>query len=209
MHKGLHYLVVLACTGFLAYQVYLNIATYLQHQTATRKSTKTLDQVAFPSVEICLNPGYGMEFLRSQGYEDMKDFVKGISNNSFIGWAGNGSGTTNDLLDRAYVWKNPNDFIKRAEVSSFRSRTRKTEKVEFLEVPAQHPFGKCFSLDPNELPTKHAIDLRVKFMFKLTKTAKVYFFVTDPHRKTWRRDLFSYSGIQIELDLNPSSLNYV
>ena len=46
-------------------------------------------------------------------------------------------------------------------------------------------------------------------MFKLTKTAKVFFFVTDPHRKTWRRDLFSYSGIQIELDLNPSSLNYV
>ena len=148
-----------------------------------------------------------MDFLRSQGYQNLKDFVKGTSNNSFIGWAGNGTGTTNDLLDRAYVWKKPSDFIDRAGVSRFENRLGKAEKIEFLEVLAQHPFGKCFALNPSNLTIKHAIDLKLVFLFQLRKDTKVSFFVTHRHRKTWRRDLFSYSGIQIKLDLNPSSQN--
>ena len=111
MHRFLHAIVIAACAGFLAYQAYRNIDTYIQHKTATRIASKTLNQKNFPAIEICLNQGYDVDVLQSHGYDSLPDYVKGRSNGSLIGWAGNGTGTTTDLLAKAYVWKNRNDIF--------------------------------------------------------------------------------------------------
>ena len=150
-----------------------------------------------------------MDFLRSQGYENIKDFANGYSKTSFIGWSGNGSGTTEELLAEAYLWKNPIDFIEKAIVAKIGNKMGKPQEVEFLEVPAQHPFGKCFAVNTQNVVIENGIDLKLAFIFKLKYDTMVSFFVTDWHRKTWRRDLLSYSGKQIELNLKPSGPNYV
>ena len=112
MHRVLHALVIAACTGFLGYQIYLNIETFLKHKTATRKSSKALKSNSFPTVEICLNPGFDENVLKSQNYESLHDYVLGISNGSLIGWAEAANGVKTDLLAKAYIWKNQRATVR-------------------------------------------------------------------------------------------------
>ena len=139
MNRLLHVLILLACTGFLSYQVYLNIATYLQCPTATRKSVKTLGQVKLPSIEICLQTGYDLKYLQTQGYEDWGGYLRGVSHGTFIGWAGNSTESSNSLLEKAYVWKNKEDIVKEV--------TANGNQVDLVELGMQTPEGKCFALD--------------------------------------------------------------
>ena len=208
MHKLLHALVIAACTGFLVYQAYLNIATYLKHETVTRKFQKDLTHNDFPSIEICLNPGYNTKVLESYGYKSLTDFVKGQSNGSLIGWAGNGiNGTTTELLTEAYLWKNLSDVFEFSGVSIGDIDSWDQDKV-FVEVGAQHPYGKCFALNISNIFLKLGNDPSLNFKFRDMPTSKVSLFITDPNRMSWKRDLFSYTGVQIESELDPSFPKY-
>ena len=152
MHRLLHAFIIAACTGFLVYQAYRNIDTYLQHKTATRKASKTLSQKDLPSVEICLNPGFDLNVLQSNGYEGwpLPNYLRGISNGSLIGWAGNGTGTTTDLLAKAYTWKNRSDIFsfRGGNIGDFKKWD--LDQV-FLEVEANHPYGKCLGTFEHKL----------------------------------------------------------
>ena len=207
MHKLVHALVIAACTGFLAYQAYLNISTYLRHETVTRKFQKDLTHNDFPSIEICLNPGYNTHVLQSHGYKSLTDFVKGNSNGSLIGWAGNGDGTTTELLTEAYLWKNLTDVFDFSGVNIGDIDSWDKDKV-FVEVGAQHPYGKCFALNISNMLLKPGNDPSLNFKFRDMQNSKVSLFITDPNRMSWKRDLFSYAGDQIESELDQKYYNH-
>ena len=42
-------------------------------------------------MEICLDQGFDLQFLASQGYYALSTYIQGVEsvNNTFIGWAGN------------------------------------------------------------------------------------------------------------------------
>ena len=205
MHRILRALVIAACTGFLGYQVYLNIETFLKHKTATRKSSKALISSAFPALEICLNPGFDKKVLKSQNYESLHDYVLGLSNGSLIGWAGPADGVTTDLLAKAYIWKNQRDV--------FQFETRNIGAIksfdhDFVEVGAHHPYGKCFAFNTRNIILKPSEEPHLIFKLNEMPQTKVTFFITDPHRMSWKRDLFTYSGDQIYVEIDPASQKY-
>ena len=208
MHKLLHAFLIAACSGFLAYQAYRNIDTYLQHKTATRKASKTLSQDDLPSIEICLNPGFDTEVLQSYGYKNLPDYIVGKSNGSFIGWAGNGTGTTNDLLDKAYIWKNRSDILDlQGSNIGNNKKSWDLDKV-FVESAATHPYGKCFVLNTSYLMLQQKKEPVLSFKLKALPKTKVLIFISDQNRKSWKRDVFSYSGDKIEYGIDPSSKKY-
>ena len=113
MHRTLHVILVFACTGFFFYQAYQNIDIYLKYPTTRTKSFTTLDQVGLPRIEICLKYGFDIEFLQQQGYGDgaLVGYVTGWSNDTFVGWTGNGSLTEEEIQKKAYVWKKSEDIL--------------------------------------------------------------------------------------------------
>ena len=69
MNRVLHAVTVILCTGCFLYQAYEILVIFLSHPTSKTTSFKTLGQVGMPRVEICLNKGYDLEFLKEQGYD--------------------------------------------------------------------------------------------------------------------------------------------
>ena len=100
MNTNVRSLIILLCSGLFVYLTYQNLTTYLKSPTAQTTSEKTLSQVEFPTVEICVSPGYDLDFLRSQGYDELWHYVNGWLGKDTIGWAGNGSMTTRSSLER-------------------------------------------------------------------------------------------------------------
>ena len=186
MNKLLYGLVVTACSALFSYQAYLNISLYLKHPTSKTNSQKYLGNVQFPLIEICLEIGYDEEILRAQGYDSLSAMVRGESNDSFIGWAGNKNLTTDVMLEKSYIWKN---------LSQKNTRIRVNDKNANLEeARMQYPEGKCFSVVENGIRLQPKQNLIVKIDFKDVDAKVVKILVTDPHRKTWKRDIFTYSG---------------
>ena len=69
MNRVLHAVTVILCTGCFLYQAYEILVVFLRHPTSKTTSFKTLGQVGMPRVEICLNKGYDLKFLKEQGYD--------------------------------------------------------------------------------------------------------------------------------------------
>ena len=195
MNKILYGLIVTACSGLFCYQAYLNIALYFKHPTSKTNSQKFLGDVQFPLIEICLEIGYDGEVLRTHGYDSLSAMVRGESNDSFIGWAGNKNLTTDVMLDKSYSWKNLSQIIKRIRVNE--------NDAHLKEVKMQYPEGKCFSVVGNGVRQRPNQNLIVTIDFKDVDTKVVKVLVTDPHRKTWKRDIFTYSGSIVKKDIGP------
>ena len=149
-----------------------------------------------PRVEICLNNGYDLKFLKEQGYDRLTDYVDGKSNGTFIGWSGDQGLTTLELLAQAYSWKNLTDVVQLFEVNGQQSNLSVLK-----EAGMNYPEGKCYVLDRKSVAfSDKPVTLRIQFDELLSPdTATVS--ITDPSRATWRRDVFTYQGDSINKNL--------
>ena len=196
MNKFLYNLIVTACAAFFCYEAYLNFDIYFKYPTSKTYSQKFLHDVEFPMIEICLEMGYNEEFLKSQGYANLVSYAMGMSGQSFIGWGGNESLTTNVLLDKSYAWRNLTDVIQSIRVNN--------NSADVLEVPMQYPEGKCFSVNGDKISQKQNTNMDVFIYFKSVNNTVAKISVTDPHRMTFKREIFSFSGNIIEKDITPN-----
>ena len=192
MNRGLHAVTVILCTGCFLYQAYEILVVFLRHPTSKTTSLKTLGEVGMPRVEICLNNGYDLEFLKEQGYNRLGDYVNGKSNDSFIGWAGNQGLTTMELLAQAYSWKNLTDVIQLLKVNG-----QQSSLSVLKEAGMNYPEGKCYVLDPKSVAfSDQPVTLIIQFKEALSPTIATIS-ITDHKRATWRRDVFTYQGDSI------------
>ena len=155
-------------------------------------------------MEICVSPGYDLDFLRSQGYDELWHYVNGWLGKDTIGWAGNGSMSTKELIGMAYTWKNANDFVTYAgfhDDSFVAGFTLKNQDhiLGLKEEEMHYPEGKCFRVTGIKDKMKANGNVEIDFEFKnVAEKMEVFVFITDPHRKYWKRDTFSYSGVPIK-----------
>ena len=134
-----------------------------------------------------------MHFLKVQGYKDLFDYVTGWSNDSLIGWSGNGTLTTAQIVANASTWKDFHDIVNLTKVY-----VDKWGSVEMREVDTRIPMGKCFFLDEEKLAVNTEENFYVHLHFEDVDDAFVSVSLTDPNTVSWNPNLFSYSGDKIE-----------
>jgi hypothetical protein len=204
MNTNVRSLIILICSCLFVFLTYKNLTTYLKYPTAQTTSEKTLSQVEFPTVEICVNPGYDVDFLRSQGYEELWHYVNGWLGKDTIGWAGNGTMTTKELIEKAYTWKNETDIVTHAGFHDDAYYSNLTQPDYSLilglqEEEMHYPEGKCFRVTGIKDKMKANGNVEIDFEFRnVVERMEVSVFITDPHREYWKRDMFSYSGVPIK-----------
>ena len=69
-------------------------------------SSQSLINSGFPKIEICLTPGFDLDYLNAIGYETLTDFAKGIvkyNGQPFFGWNGNGSNEIYHFFENASI----------------------------------------------------------------------------------------------------------
>ena len=200
MHRVLHGLLILTCTGFFVYQAYQNIDIYFKYPTTRTYSKTTLGQVGLPQVEVCLKYGIDIDFLKQQGYGDgsLVGYITGWVNNTFIGWTGNGSLSVEELRESAYVWKKPEDILK--EVTTYDPKNGWIS-VELEEVGMRVPAGKCFTLNKSKIKLFPKENFFFSMKFKDVDNTDVIISITDPHTLSWKVNFFSNSGDKIDKDI--------
>ena len=201
MQSYLHAFIIAACTGIFVHEVYRSVKQFSQKQTAKTISTKTLSQVEFLHIQICLDTGYTEEVLKTHGYATLNSYIRGVSEGKFIGWAGNGSLGTNELFSKAYIWKNWTDVIESIRIGS--------EHIEYRPVVLKehgmlYPDGKCFSDDGSNVKQQPHSNMVLIIVFKNISNRVATISVTDPNTRTWQNDPFSYTGNVINKDLDPN-----
>jgi hypothetical protein len=204
MHRILHGLIIAACSGFFLYQAYLNIDTYFKYPTSKTNSITTLSRAGLPRIEVCLRNGFDLDFLQTQGYEDLTEYVTGWSNGSLIGWAGNGSMTTDQIIANATVWKDGDDIFSRTKVYGY---NYKWGPVNMKEVWLRYPAGKCFALDEGDLKLRPDKNFYVLLEFKDVNNSLVSVSITDPKTVSWNPNFFSYSGDNIVKNIGKNDAN--
>ena len=210
MNRILHGLVVVICIVFFVILAGKNIAIYFKYPTATSKSVEDLSHVGFPNVEICLKMGYNHSVLKHHGYNSLADYGKGMSNNTFIGWSGNLNHSTASLLENAFLLNKSNDLIKSVGLTTFNDTNDTVFKsVELEPVEARYPEGKCFSIVWSNVLIKPNINAELIIMLRNINNASAKVVLTDPQRKSWKKDPFAYNGNQIEKNLDKSSEGYI
>ena len=210
MHRILHGLVVVICIVFFVILAGKNVAIYMNYPTATSKSVDDLSHVGFPNVEICLKIGYNHSVLKHHGYNSLTDYGRGTSNSTFIGWSGNQNHSTAGFLENAFVLNKSKDLIKSVGLTTFNETNHTVYKsVEFEQVEARYPEGKCFSIVWSNVSIKPKINAELMIKLRDINNASAKVFLTDPQRKSWKKDPFAYSGNQIEKNLDKSGETYM
>ena len=202
MDAAVRCIIILVCSGLFIYHAYNSTTMYLRYPTAQTTTEKALSEVYFPTVEICISPGYHLEFLKSQGYHQLWHYVNGISGGRYIGWAGNGSMTTDELIEEAYAWRNAEDILATVTIHDPLHLDNLDLVLGLKEEGMHYPEGKCFSVTgiQEKIKTNENLNLDLKFK-NISRDVVVSVFITDSHRKYWKRDIFSYSGISIKKQL--------
>ena len=185
-------IVAVSCCSLLAWEGYHNVKTYLLHPTATTLSYKTLLQSGFPKIEICVSPGFDMEYLQQQGYTSLARFAEGRGRNNegeLFGWNGNSSVGVEQFFENAYIVKNISTLLK--EWNFYMDDKRKNRFVKILERKYKYPDGKCLDVmidtDHKEF---HPMVVSLILLFNEIKNADtVSIRITDPLREC----IFSFS----------------
>ena len=148
MKKVFHFILVVFCSSLLVWQSYENIKTYLSHPTAQRMSSQSILHSGFPKIEICLTPGFDLDYLNAIGYSTLTDFAKGIINNNgqpIHGWNGNGTNEIDQVSENASMLKNFSTITKSYTLNH--GGENETDSVEVKDRKFRYPDGKCFDLN--------------------------------------------------------------
>ena len=173
---------------------------YLRHPTAHSSLSKNLIQETFPKIEICLNPGFDWDLIKLFGYKSMGDFARGIktlNGETFHGWHGNASMSTEDFLENAFSFKHMKSVI--LEYGLFLGNENLTDAVKILEQKIQYPQGKCFDIRIKmHSDTFITVDEVVELWLELKHEEQFEVKISDPFRNHFLSDEFSFFGKDIK-----------
>ena len=200
MNTTVRAIIIFLCSGLFIFFAYNSATIYLKYPTAQSTTEKTLSQSAFPSVEICLSPGFDLEFLKFQGYNQLWLYVNGMSEKELIGWAGQGNLTTNELIKKAFTWKKSSDMLHAV------IHEKPELHLDLEEIGVNYPEGNCFIISGVESKIEQSNNVNLDLVFKnISHDNEVSVWITDPYRRSWKRDVFSYSGIPIKKKIGPNA----
>ena len=130
----------------------------VEKPTTTSREDFFFDFKDIPEVVICLEPSIDTEVLEKYGYNRVATYYKGIVDTKFIGWNGNGTKSSGDILEEALRVKNQHNI----SATFFTSAHYRTTRQQFVDVGINHrmlvwPFGRCFSISPPSFPGNTSI----------------------------------------------------
>ena len=207
MKKVFNFFLIIFCSSLLVWQSYENIKTYLSHPTAQRMSSQSLLNSGFPKIEICLTPGFDLDFLNSIGYETLTDFAKGIvkyEGQPSFGWIGNGSNKIDQAFENASMLKNFRSITKSFALNH--GDENETDSLEIKERKFRYPDGKCFDLNIKLDASKdYEQNAELKITFQEYGNNTVNIKITDPNREYFLSDEFTFFGKDIKKHPNPNN----
>ena len=206
----LFYLFFSLCLSLLVWESIQNVSKYLQHPTAQRLSSTNLAQGDFPKIEVCLTPGFDLDYLKSNGYDTITNFAAGRMEHEggvLYGWNGNKS--SKQFLEDSVTFKTWEDVIFKYILTL--GNTNIGSSVKILERKYLFPNGKCFDLKIklNKLDDDLSIDKEtvLTLIFKDQNDLEIKVKISDPHREYFLSDDFTFYGQEVKKKLNATTRN--
>jgi hypothetical protein len=189
----------------MVWQSYENIMTYVSYPTAQGMSSKHLLDAGFPKIEICISPGFDLNYLENMGYRSLYNFAQGkgkLNDQLFYGWNGNINIGLEQFFENAFMFKNFSSIISSIYLKLDNKATRNLMKI--TERKFRYPDGKCFDIKMEidaDLYQQKVLDLQI--FFNQLKEVEVNIKITDPNREYFMSDSFTFSGNEIKKNLDP------
>ena len=156
----------LTCALLTLFLICQELFTFVvEKPTTTSKQENVFDFKDIPEVVICLEPSIDTEVLEKYGYNPVTTYYKGIVDGKFIGWNGNGTKSSGEILEEALRVKNQHNI----STKFFASAMYRTTSQQFVDIGINHrmlawPFGRCFSISPPSFPGNISIGGNTLFL---------------------------------------------